>query len=396
MGYTMLNEEQRGIVELARKFANEKVKPISADYDREGKMPLDLYKQAAEIGFTALEIPEEYGGTGYDYYTILAAYEELAKADGGFATSVGGASLALKPVLIAGTAEQKEYYASFLNGEREGLDNPEKGYNGYAAFALTEPGAGSDASACKTTAVKQGDEYVLNGTKCFITNAALASIFTVFAVTDKTKGTKGISAFIVERDRPGITIGKEEDKMGIRLSNTAEVVFDEVHIPADHLLGQEGKGFIYAMETLDMSRPSVAAIAVGTAQRALDEAVSYAKQRVTFGKPIIRHQAIQFKLAQMDIQIEVARSAVINYVNTYYDCMKKGNRNFAREGAICKCFAGDMCVQVCLEAIQILGGYGYSREYPVEKLLRDAKIYQIYEGTNEIQRMVIAGILARD
>ncbi|MEE0403806.1 acyl-CoA dehydrogenase family protein, partial [Megasphaera elsdenii] len=232
---------------------------------------------------------------------------------------------------------------------------------------------------------------VLNGTKCFITNGGVASVYTVFAITDKTKGVKGISAFIVERDRSGVSVGKEEDKMGIRLSNTTEVIFQDVHIPADHLIGQEGKGFIYAMQTLDLARPMVASLAVGIAQRAIDESVKYAKQRVTFGKPIIKHEVIAFKLADMDMKTEVARAAIINFLNTYYAVPK---RNYTREAAIAKCFAGDMAVQVALEAVQILGGFGYSREYPVEKLVRDAKIMQIYEGTNEVQRMVIAGFVA--
>ncbi len=231
----------------------------------------------------------------------------------------------------------------------------------------------------------------MNGTKCFITNGGVASVYTVFAITDKTKGVKGISAFIVERDRPGVSVGKEEDKMGIRLSNTTEVIFQDVHIPADHLIGEEGKGFIYAMQTLDLARPMVASLAVGIAQRAIDESVKYAKQRVTFGKPIIKHEVIAFKLADMDMKTEVARSAIINFLNTYYAVPK---RNYTREAAIAKCFAGDMAVQVALEAVQILGGFGYSREYPVEKLVRDAKIMQIYEGTNEVQRMVIAGFVA--
>lgn len=395
MGYTMLNEDQKALVKLAKKFAEEKVAPIVAEYDREGIVPIDLLQEAAKLGFTVMEIPKEYGGTGIDYYTIMAAYEEFAKVDGGFATGVMAAGLGLKPVLIAGTPEQKRYFASYLNGQRTIDEGPDKGYEGYAAFCLTEHQAGSDAAACTTTAVKQGDEYVLNGSKCFITNGSIASIYTVFAITDKTKGTRGISAFIVERDRPGVSIGNVEDKMGIRLSDTAEVNFDDVHIPADHLLGEEGKGFIYAMQTLDMARPSVASLAIGTAQRALDEAAAYARERVTFGKPIITHQGLQFKLADMDIRIEAARSSLINYVNTYYACIEAGNRNFSREAAICKCFASDIAVQVCLDAIQILGGYGYSREYPVEKLLRDAKIYQIYEGTNEVQRMVIGGALAK-
>ena len=231
----------------------------------------------------------------------------------------------------------------------------------------------------------------MNGTKCFITNGGVASVYTVFAITDKTKGVKGISAFIVERDRPGVSVGKEEDKMGIRLSNTTEVIFQDVHIPADHLIGEEGKGFIYAMQTLDLARPMVASLAVGIAQRAIDESVKYAKQRVTFGKPIIKHEVIAFKLADMDMKTEVARAAIINFLNTYYAVPK---RNYTREAAIAKCFAGDMAVQVALEAVQILGGFGYSREYPVEKLVRDAKIMQIYEGTNEVQRMVIAGFVA--
>ncbi len=394
MGY-ILNDDQKSMVKAAKEFVEKKVQPVVAEYDREGTLPIELYQEAAELGYTALEVPEEYGGSGLDYYTILAMYEEFAKVDAGFATGVGAASLALKTVLIAGSPEQKKYFASFVNGEKQGLDKPETGYQGYAAFALTEAGAGSDAAQQKTVAEKDGDDYVINGSKCFITNASLASVFVVFATTDKTKGTKGISAFIVERDLPGVSIGKEEDKMGIRLSNTAEVLFDNVRVPADHLVGAEGKGFVYAMQTLDMARPSVASFAVGVGQRAIDEAVAYAKTRKTFGKPIIAHQAINFKLADMDIKVEAARSLVINYVNKYYEQIALGKRNFTREAAICKCFAGDVAVQVCLDAIQILGGYGYSREYPVEKLLRDAKIMQIYEGTNEVQRMVIGGALSR-
>ncbi len=379
MGY-ILSEEQMDMVQLAKDFANREVKPIVAECDEKGEMPLEVYKKAFDIGLNALEIPEEYGGTGTDYYTVAAAYEELAKVDAGFATGVAACGLALKPVLAHGTPEQKKYFAEYITGAKG---------NGFAAFALTEPGAGSDAAAGTTVAEKVGEEYVINGRKCFITNGGLAQIYVVFAITDKTKGTKGISAFIVERDRKGVSAGKEENKMGIRLSNTTDVLFEDVHIPADHLLGEEGKGFAYAMQTLDLSRPMVAAMAVGIMQRAIDEATAYAKQRVTFGKPIIAHQAIMFKLADMDMRCEAARATVINFLNTYY-----AGRPFGREAAIAKCFAGDMSVQVALDAIQILGGYGYSKEYPVEKLLRDAKIMQIYEGTNEVQRMVIGGMLA--
>ncbi|MCR4672308.1 MAG: acyl-CoA dehydrogenase family protein [Lachnospiraceae bacterium] len=381
MGY-ILNEEQMELVNLAKKFAEQEVKPIAAECDREGKLPMEAYRKGVEIGFNALEIPEEYGGAGADYYTIAAVMEEFAKVDAGFATGIGASSLALKPVLIAGTPEQKKYFADFITGDKG---------NGFAAFGLTEPDAGSDAAAGKTIAVKDGDEWVINGRKCFITNAGLASIFVIFAITDKTRGTRGISAFIVERDRPGLSIGKEEDKMGIRLSNTADVILEDVRVPEDHLLGELGKGFVYAMQTLDLARPTVASMAVGVAQRALEEATAYAKQRVTFGKPIINHQAIMFKLADMDMKTEVARSAIKNFYDIYYS----GRKNFSREAAIAKCFAGDISVEVALDAIQILGGYGYSREYPVEKLLRDAKIMQIYEGTNEVQRMVIGGALMR-
>ena len=373
----ILNEEQQGIVELARDFAKNKVAPVVKECDQKGELPLSVYQEAFNMGLHALEIPEEFGGSGMDYYTVGAVYEELAKVDAGFATGVAATGLGLKPVLIGGTPEQKKYFAEFLTGSRG---------NGWGAFCLTEPDAGSDAAAGRTVAVKDGDTYVINGTKCFITNGGLASIYVVFAITDKSKGTKGISAFIVERDRPGVSVGKEEDKMGIRLSNTTEVVFEDVRVPADHLLGQEGKGFPLAMKTLDLARPMVAAMAVGICQRAVDEAVAYAKQRVTFGKPIAKHQAIQFKLADMEMRTEAGRATIINALNTYYAGLPYG-----KQAAICKCFCGDSAVQNALDAIQILGGYGYSREYPVEKLLRDAKIMQIYEGTNEIQRVVIAG-----
>lgn len=380
MGY-QLNEEGKELVRLARSFAEKELAPIVAECDRKGELPMDVYAKAFEIGFHIMEIPKEYGGLGLDYQTIYAVNEEIARVDAGFATGLGASSLALKPVLIAGNSEQKQLFADYITGDKG---------NGFAAFALTEPNAGSDAAAGRTTAVKDGDEYVINGTKCFITNGGLASIYVVFALTDKSKGVKGVSAFIVERDRPGVSVGKEEDKMGIRLSNTTDVIFDEVRIPADHLLGQEGKGFIYAMQTLDLARPAIGAISVGIMQRAIDEATAYAKTRVTFGKPIIAHQAIAFKLADMEIKKETSRAAVIDAINTY-----QNGGNFSKAAAICKTYGSDCAVQVALDAIQILGGYGYSREYPVEKLLRDAKIMQIFEGTNEIQRVVISGALAR-
>ena len=363
MGY-ILNKDQQDLVALARDFAEKKVAPFVHELD-EAKEPgqklLDIY-QEVDIGFCGLEIPEEYGGMGQDYYTVAAVYEELSKVDAGVATAIAASGLGLKPVLQHGNDAQKKLYAEYLTGEKG---------SGFCAFCLTEANAGSDAAAGTTVAVKEGD--------------------TVFAITDKSKGVKGISAFIVERDRPGVSVGKEEDKMGIRLSNTTEVIFQDVRIPADHLIGEEGKGFVYAMQTLDLARPMVASLAVGIAQRAINEAVKYAKERVTFGKPIIKHEVISFKLADMDMKTEVARSAIINFLNTYY---AEPKRSYTREAAIAKCFAGDISVEVALEAVQILGGFGYSREYPVEKLVRDAKIMQIYEGTNEVQRMVIAGFVA--
>lgn len=380
MGY-ILEEEQQLLVNLAKDFAEQKLKPVVAECDRTGKLPMDVYQEAIDLGFAALEIPDGYGGNEQSYYAVAAVYEELAKVDAGFATGIAASGLALKPVLMNGTDEQKQYFADYLTGAKG---------NGFAAFCLTEPDAGSDAGNGSTVAVKDGDEYVLNGTKCFITNASLAQIFVVFALTDKSKGTRGISAFIVERDREGVSIGKKEDKMGIRLSDTADVRFDNVRIPASHLLGKEGRGFIYAMQTLDLARPMVGAMAVGIAQRALDEAVAYAKQRVTFGKPIFQHQALNFKLADMDIKTEMARAGIINALNVYYT-----GKNFSREAAIAKCYAADIAVECALDAIQVLGGYGYSRDFPVEKLLRDAKIMQIYEGTNEIQRLVVGGQLGR-
>ena len=372
----ILNEEQKDLVAMAHDFCEKEIKPFAAEWDREGTFPLETYRKAMEIGFHCLEIPEEFGGGGLDYISVAAVMEEFSKYDLGFATTLTGTTLSLKPVLMHGTPEQKKLYADVIvNG-------------GLGAFALTEADAGSDAAACHTTAVRDGDEYVLNGTKCFITNSTYADIFVVFASVDRSLGVKGLSAFIVERNRPGFSVDKHEDKMGIRSSNTASLVFDNVRIPADHLLGKEGEGFKIAMQTLDLARPMVGACAVGVAQRALDEAVKYAKERICFGKPIAKLQAIQFMLADMAIGTETARQMVVHAINLY-----EAHVPFSEEAAIAKCYAGDVAYKNAGDAIQILGGYGYSREYPVEKLLRDAKILQIYEGTNQVQRVVIAGQL---
>lgn len=377
MGY-LLNEEQQSLVMTVQDFMKRQVEPLVAKCDRSGELPMEAYQTAFDMGLHSLEIPEEYGGAGMDYMTVSAVMEEMGKVDAGFATSLCAVGLAVKPVLLAGTPEQKKMYADILTQGK------------FAAFCLTEPNAGSDAGACATTAVRDGDEYILNGTKCFITNGGIADVYVVFATLNRAMGLKGLTAFIVERNRAGISTGKEEDKMGIRLSNTCEVIFEDVHVPVTNRLGAEGEGFKIAMRTLDLSRPFVGAIAVGIAQRALDEATSYAKVRNTFGKPIAKLQAIQFMLADMDIQTEAARQTVIHCIQRI-----EAGLPYSREAAICKCLSGDVAVKAALDAIQILGGYGYSREYPVEKLLRDAKIFQIFEGTNQIQRVVIAGQLLK-
>lgn len=377
MGY-ILNEEQNSLVDLVKEFMTNEIKPHVAEFDITGEFPRKLYEKAFEMGLHCLEIPEEFGGGGVDYLTAAAIYEEMAKIDAGFSTGLCAISLALKPVLIAGTPEQKKLFSDIVVP------------GAFGAFCLTEPNAGSDAGSVRTTAVKDGDEYIINGGKCFITNGGVADVYVVFASTDKSKGVKGLTAFIVERSRSGITVGKEENKMGIRLSNTAEVVFEDVRIPATNLLGKEGEGFKIAMKTLDLSRPFIGAIAVGVAQRAIDEAVKYSKQRVQFGKPISQFQAIQFMLADMDIETEAARQTVVYAIQLIL-----AKKPHSRESAIAKCFAGDVAVKVASDAIQVLGGYGYSRDYPVEKLLRDAKIFQIFEGTNQIQRVVVAGHLLK-
>lgn len=369
----LINEEDRDLLETVRDFCENEIKEQCKEFDVSGEWPQEIYDKAAEMGLFALEIPEEYGGPGLERITVAALMEEMAKADAGFVTTITASNLALKAVMIGGNEEQKQRCCDML------MDGK------YGAFCLTEPMAGSDAGNSKTTAVRDGDEYVLNGRKCFITNGGVASFYVVTAMTDKSQGVKGMTAFLVEAGTPGLSTGNHENKMGIRTSNTCDVVLEDVRVPVSARMGEEGKGYGIAMKTLDMSRAWVGCGAVGIAQRAIDESIAYGKQRVTFGKPIIKNQAIQFKVADMEIRVETARQMVAHALKL----MDEG-KPYSRESAIAKCYAGDVAVQNALEAIQILGGYGYSREYPVEKLLRDAKIFQIYEGTNEIQRVVIA------
>ena len=370
----LLTSDQLELLEMVRDFAQNEVAPVATEFDKKGELPMDVYRKAFDMGLHMADYPEEFGGSGLDTLTYSMIFEELSKADAGFAVGLSATSLAYKPVLIAGTDAQKKFVGDTLS------------LGAFAAFCLTEAGAGSDVASLKTTATRDGDDYLINGTKAFITNGGVADIYIVFAITDKSNGVRGMSAFLVEADREGVSAGKEEDKIGIRLSNTSEVIFNDVKIPAKNLIGKEGEGFKIAMRTLDLSRPIVAAAAVGVCQSAINHAVKYAKERSTFGKEIAKFQAIQFKLADMEIKTETARQ----YAR--YCCqLIDANKAINKEAAIAKCYAGDVAMEVTNEAIQIFGGYGYSREYPVEKLMRDAKIFQIFEGTNEIQRVVISG-----
>ena len=368
-----LNEDQLELQEMVREFVNKEITPFAGEMDRNNEAMPGLMEKAADMGLLNLIVPEEYGGPGLDSVTVAMIYEELGKGCAGIATSMAANSLASYPILLSGSEEQKVEHCNLLN---EG---------GLAAFALTEPNAGSDAGGVSTTAVKDGDNYILNGSKAFITNAGIADTFLVFANTRKSGGIRGLTAFIVPKGTPGFKVGKKEDKMGIRPSNTCELILQDVVIPAKNRVGREGEGFRIAMTTLDSARPFVGAVSVGLAQAALDVAVKYAKERKQFGQPIASFQMIQAMVADMAIKVETARLMVQKVC-----WMRDQGMNFTKEAAMAKCYAADVAMQVTTDAVQIMGGYGYSREYPVEKMMRDAKIMQIYEGTNQIQRLVIA------
>lgn len=368
----LISEDGRELLKDVKDFCDNEIRQQVKDFDRSGEWPEEIYGMAVEMQLSMMDVPEEYGGLGLSHIDQAAIVEEIAKADAGIAVTLNGNGLALKPVLIAGSEEQKQKCCDII---MEG---------GWGAFALTEPDAGCDAANSKTTAVREGDEYVLNGRKCFITNAQVADFFVVTAMTDKSQGTKGMSAFLVYKGTPGLSVGNHEDKMGIRTSITSDLLLDGVRIPAENRLGEEGTGFVTAMKTLDLARMWCAVIGVGICQRCVDEAAVYAQQRVTFGKPIWKHQAIQFMLADMEIRTQAARALCATAID-----LADSGKPFTTEASAAKCYTGDAAVQNALDAIQVFGGYGYSREYPVEKLLRDAKIFQIFEGTNEVQRMVI-------
>jgi len=371
-----LTEEQLMIKELARKVAEEKIKPFSRQWDEEEVFPQEAMKALAQSDLFAICIPEEYGGMGGGLLDLCIATEEVSRADGGVAASYAASFLGMFPILLFGTEEQKKkYLPPIASGEK------------LSAFALTEPEAGSDAGAVTTKAVKEGDFYILNGLKHFITNGGDADIYTVIALTDKSKGPRGISAFIVEKGDSGFSFGKKEEKMGIRASSTRELIFQDCKIPKDRLLGgREGIGFIATMKTFDQSRPGVAAQAVGIAQGALELAVEYAHQRVQFGQKISSFQGIQWVLADMATKIEAARALVYAVARA----VDRGEKNIGSYSAQAKLFASDVAMEVTTQAVQIFGGYGYMRDYPVEKFMRDAKITQIYEGTNQIQKNIIA------
>lgn len=376
-----LTEEQEMIRDLARQVAQEKIKPVAAEYDESGEFPWEIMKQLAEMDFFRFYLDEAYGGMNAGAMGLALVTEELSRACGGIAASYASSMLGIMPLQIAGTDEQKKkYFPDFADGKT------------LAAFALTEPEAGSDAGNIKTTAVKDGNGYVLNGVKHFITNGGVAQFYTVIALTNPKKGSRGASAFVVEKETPGFSFGKKENKMGIRASSTTELIFEDCRIPEENRIGKEGMGFVIAMRTLDRSRPGVAAQAVGIAQGALDHALEYSRQRIQFDQPISSFQAIQFKLADMATQIEAARALTYSVARM----IDGGTSDYAKESAMAKLFASDVAMAVTVEAVQILGGFGYMKEYPVEKYMRDAKITQIYEGTNEIQRNVIGKHLIKE
>lgn len=377
----LLTEEQKMIRDLCAQIAKDKIEPIAAELDKSEEFPYEIMKLLAQSDLFGLFIPEEFGGMGKGVLELCLAAEELSVACGGIAVCYAASALGTFPLLLYGTDEQKKkYLPSLAKGEY------------LAAFGLTEPNAGSDASGIETTAKKEGDHYILNGLKHFITNGGEAKFYVIIAMTNKKKGARGASAFIVEKDTPGFSFGKKEDKMGIRASSTRELIFTDCKIPKENLLGREGMGFIITMKTFDVSRPGVAAQALGIARGALEEALSYAKTRIQFGKPISSFQGIQFMLADMATKLEAARALVYSTARM----VDAGISSVAKESAMAKMFASDMAMSVTTDAVQILGGYGYMRDYPVEKYMRDAKITQIYEGTNQIQRSIIAAQLIKE
>ncbi|MBA2516542.1 MAG: acyl-CoA dehydrogenase family protein [Solirubrobacterales bacterium] len=368
-----LTDEQKNLQGLARDFAAGEIRPVAWEYDRDSTWPDDVLKKAWEVGLMNIHVPEQYGGPGLSYLDGCLLEEEISWGCSGIATSMGANGLAAAPLAVAGSEELKKRYLGMLTEEYT-----------LASFCLTEPDAGSDVSGMRTSAVRKGDKWVINGSKCFITNGGYADWFTVYAKTDREAGHRGISCFIVPKDDT-VTVDKKEDKMGQRASNTATITFNETEISLDHLVGEENKGFKIAMTTLDRTRPGVAAMATGIARAAFEFATEYSKQRVQFGVPIAMHQAIQFIIADMATKVHLSRLATWNSAAL----LDAGRRNTI-ESSHAKRFAADSAMEVATDAVQVYGGYGFIKDYPVEKLMRDAKIMQLYEGTSQIQRLVIA------
>jgi acyl-CoA dehydrogenase len=368
-----LSDEQKNLRELAHDFAEKEIRPVAWEYDKDGTWPQAIIEKAHEVGLMNTHVPEEYGGAGLSYFDGCLIEEELAWGCSGIQTSLGANGLAGAPILLGGSEEVKQEIFGEL------VESPK-----LASFCLTEPDAGSDVSGMRTSAKKVGDKYVINGSKCFITNGGYADFFTVYAKTDKDAGHRGISAFAVRKDDT-VIVDKKEDKMGQRASNTATITFNDTEVDAKYLLGEENKGFKLAMMTLDRTRPGVAAMATGIARAAFEFATEYSKERVQFGVPIAMHQAIQFMIADMATKVHLARLATWNSAVL----LDQGKRN-TLESSHAKRFAADSAMEVTTDAVQVYGGYGFIKDYPVEKLMRDAKIMQLYEGTSQIQRLVIA------
>jgi butyryl-CoA dehydrogenase len=375
-----LSEEQQTIVEIARKITEERIIPARADLDEKQEFPHAIIEEIGKSDLFGLFIPEEYGGFGGNIMDVCLAVEEFSRGCIGVSTTYAASGLGVLPIIVAGSDEQKRRYLPlFAQGKL------------LCAFGLTEPDAGSDAGNIITTAKKDGDYYIINGTKQWITNGGEADLYTIFAMTDKSRGSRGLSAFIIERGVPGFSFGKKENKLGIRASSTCELIFEDCKIPADTLISREGMGFIIALRTLDRARPVVGAQAVGLAQGAMEEAIKFSKVRQQFGSTISSFQAIQHMLADMAIGIEASRALV--YATARY--IDGGGKDYSGASAIAKVFPTDMAMKVTVDALQVLGGSGYMKEYPVEKMMRDAKILQIYEGTNQIQRSIIANELLK-
>ncbi len=374
-----LSEEQVALRDTVHEFAEKEIRPLAPELDEKSEFSWDIMRKAAKLGLTCASVPEEYGGPGLALLDGTIIYEELAWGCVGVTGGILLNSIAILPVIISGSTELKEKYLTGLTDP----DNPR-----LCAFGLTEPGAGSDVASMTTTATPDNGQYVLNGQKCFITNAGVAELYSIFATVDKSDGIKGITGFLVEADTPGLSIGKIEHKMGLRSSQTAELILDDVRVDAENVIGQERRGFYTAMQALDCSRPFVGALGVGVARASYEAALSYAKERVQFGQPIFKQQAISFMLADMATEIDMARLLCQRAA-----WMLDNGMDASKESSMSKYVSTDTAMRVATNAVQIHGGYGYMKEYPVEKWFRDAKILQIIEGTNQIQRLVLAGRL---